>query len=339
LMANHLQRSKYMALWGDSKNPPLDLLKNLSQKTRFALHQIEMTLWLVDTLATISTTKMNGLKLYLKGGTCVQHYLPAAKQRFSQDLDLAVVSYDKWQDKIPKIEKYLKLLNDALVARGWKNGHGLIRPANPTGRKEFPFIYATGRVFQSQKWPRNPSQLFGRSSQETIAFVRVEFFLHETRPDYHRKSLEFEITSDLRQVSMNIATKDRLAADKIIAMAGGYGGRQDFKDVLDYHALVETGGLDKEKVADFIAEWARTHVDSDGTDDPIEPPVKVLHDALRNLEEQSKAPGERLATAMATMYARGRAGYFTEIERWKGTCRNIGSSIRELMKLPAFAQT
>lgn len=338
-MTKPLQSSEYVAIWGNRREPPLDLLKKLSETTKFAVHQVEMTLWLVDTLEVISSTPLENATICLKGGTCVQHYIPYEKQRFSQDIDLAVISSDQWQEKIAKVDNYLGALNGLLAKRGWKNGHGLIRRANPTETKDFPFIRPTGRVFEAQKWPRRRSQLFGKSDEDNVAFVKVEFFLHEGAPDFRKETLDFEITKNLNQVSMDIATIDRLAADKIIAMADSYNGRQEFKDVLDYDSLKATGRLNKEAVANFIVNWAKAHLDNQGKNDPIDPPVKVLGAALRDVEEQSDASPERLATTMGNMYARGRAGYVTEITQWKQTCKSVSDSIGEIAKLPQFSQS
>lgn len=336
-MEKCLQGSECEAIWGKNRDPPLALLEELSKRTQFAVFQVEMTLWLVDTLAVISKTQMDDFTLYLKGGTCIQHYLPYEKQRFSQDIDLAVVSSGNWRDKIKKVDAYLERLNVVLEKKGWVVGHGLIRSANPTEIKEFPFIRPIGRIFEAQKWPRLRSKLFGKSEEDELAFVKAEFFLHETSPDYHKESLHFEITNDLVQVSMNIATKSRLAADKIIAMAGGYGGRQSFKDVLDYEALQTAGGVNKETVGEFIVQWARTQLDNNGETAPIDPPVKVLHDALNGLDEQSNASPQALAIAMGNMYQRGRAGYFTELTQWKKTCKKVQDSLRQISRLSIFA--
>jgi hypothetical protein len=45
-----------------------------------------MMMWQLDTLDCLGRFPPDEFQLYLKGGTCVQHYLPKEKQRFSMDL-------------------------------------------------------------------------------------------------------------------------------------------------------------------------------------------------------------------------------------------------------------
>ena len=168
-----------MPIWGAADDLARVITK-ASEESRFAPHQCEMMMWLLDTLDCIERFPPDGFRVHLKGGTCVQHYLPHQKQRFSIDLDLSTCFEDGVEaDEKPSIVRsYLQRLNDQLLRDGWNANHGMLKI--PEIQSNFSAICLSARLFEPIKCHRTSSRVL---NIHNASFVKTEFFLHDTEPE------------------------------------------------------------------------------------------------------------------------------------------------------------
>lgn len=311
------------------------VIAKASQESGFAPHQCEMMMWLLDTLHCIERFPPDGFKVYLKGGTCVQHYLPYEKQRFSIDLDFSTCFGENVEanERLSIVRSYLQRLDDQLLRDGWSAHHGMLRI--PEIQPGFNAICLSARVFEPIKYPRRSSRVLGIRN---AAFVKTEFFLYDVDPEYERQNLSLVSTEyAVKKVSFDLASKTRLLADKIIALSGqGYGARDESKDILDLKSISELDGLDLDTAGRMISNGARSHLDANGKPCPIEPPVKIIHAARQTTLGRSDMPARALAEMTGLLYARGREGYNLKRSDWKKICIDAAGFLEKKI-LPSFA--
>jgi len=316
-----------LPVWG-SASDLARVITEASRKSKFAPHQCEMMLWQLDTLDCIERTPPDAFEVYLKGGTCVQHYLPHEKQRFSMDLDFSACFRESvgTNERLPIVRRYLERLNDQLLKDGWTTNHGMLKI--PEIRPGFNPICFSARLFEPVKCPRTSSIVLGIHN---AAFIKTEFFLYDTDPEYSRQNLSLASTdSAMRGIVFNLASKTRLLADKIIALSGQcYGARDENKDVLDLEALSELDGLDLGATRRMISSWARSHLDVNGKPQPIEPPVKIIHAARQTVLSKSDMSAEALAQMMGLLYARGREGFSLKTSDWRKICIDVAGFLEK----------
>lgn len=292
-------------------------------------------MWLLDTLESIDRFPPEKFTVYLKGGTCVQHYLPSERQRFSMDLDFSVCFQDDIgaTQKSLVVKEYLGKLNEELLRAGWTTDHGTIRiPETSPG---FNFICFSGRVFQPVKCRKTASIILGIKD---AAYVKTEFFLHDSDHDFNRVKLSL-ISANYaeKEVHFNLASITRLLADKIIALSGeGYGARDESKDIIDLNSLSELNGINVKSAWKMISNWAKSHLDKDGNLQPIDPSVKIVHAAHRTAVTKSEITDEALAQMAGLLYARGRSGFNLSKDDWKGMCLQTVDFLDKQI-LPQFA--
>jgi len=323
-----------LPVWGAPDDLARVIIK-ASQESRFAPHQCELMMWLLDTLDCIERFPPDRFKVYLKGGTCVQHYLPREKQRFSIDLDFSTCFGDDIEsdERAPIVRNYLQRLNDRLARDGWTTNHGTLRI--PEGRPGFSAICLSARVFDPIKCPKSSSHVLGIHN---AAFIKTEFFLHDTDPEYGNQNLSLvSVEYATKEVSFNLASRTRLVADKIIALSGqGYGARDESKDILDLKSLSELDGVDPCVAGRMISSWARAHLDANGKPCPIEPPIRIVHAAHRTVLDRSDMPTRALAEMTGLLYARGREGYNLKRSEWKKICNDVADFLEnKILPSPA----
>ena len=322
-----------MAVWGNA-NDLAQVIVNINKETQFAPHQCEMMMWLLDTLDCIDMFPPKRFEVYLKGGTCIQHYLPSEIQRFSMDLDFSVCFQENIgiPEKTTIVKEYLRELNDELSKAGWRTDHGMVKiPQTPLG---FTSICFCGRVFQPVKCRKTTNKILG---VEDAAFIKTEFFLHDHDPEFSRqKLLLISANYAVRDTFFNLASKTRLLADKIIALSGeGYGARDENKDIIDLKALSELNGIDFASVSNMIAGWAQSHLDQEGNLKPIDPPARIIHAAHQTVTTKSEITDEVLAQMTGLLYARGRPGFNVSRSDWRTMCFQVVTLLDEKI-LPLF---
>jgi len=294
-----------------------------------------MMMWLLDTLDCINRFPPRAFTIYLKGGTCVQHYLPHESQRFSIDLDFSTCFQEAIgiPEKVSAVKGYLHQLNQELLENGWMKNHGTFRI--PSTHPRFSTICLCGRVFQPIKCPRMSSKAL---NIHHAAYIKTEFFLYDTNPEYANQSLSLVSCNYARRnVVFNLASKTRLLADKIIALSGeGYGARNENKDIIDLKALSGLDGVNLESAASMIAGWAQAHLDDAGRQQPVYPPVKIIHAAREASLAKSQISDRALAEMMGLLYARGRPGYSLRRDEWRKTCLQVADFLEEQM-VPLFS--
>jgi len=322
-----------LPIWG----PPNELARVIaeaSRDSRFAPHQCEMMMWQLDTLDCLGRFPPDEFELYLKGGTCVQHYLPRQKQRFSMDLDFSACFRKSVEtsERLPTVRRYLQTLNDQLWRDGWTTSHGMLRI--PEIRPGFNPMCLSARLFEPVKCPKTNSMILGIRN---AAFIKMEFFLYDNDPEYSEQKLSLASTDNaVREIVFNVASKTRLLADKIIALSGeGYGARDESKDILDLKSLSELYGLDVPGAKRMISSWASFHRDADGKPQPLEPPVKIVHAARKTVLRRSDMSAEALAQMMGLLYARGREGFNLKTSDWKRVCIDVAGFLKSSL-LPLF---
>jgi hypothetical protein len=322
-----------LAIWGNA-NDLAQAIVNINKETQFAPHQSEMMMWLLDTLDSIDIFPPKRFEIYLKGGTCVQHYLPSESQRFSMDLDFSVCFQENVDipQKATIVKEYLRELNGELLKSGWRADHGTMKiPETPLG---FTSICFCGRIFQPTKCRKTVSKILG---VEDAAFVKTEFFLHGHDPEYSRqKLLLVSANYAVRDVFFNLASKTRLLADKIVALSGeGYGARDENKDIIDLKALSELNGIDLTLASNMITGWAQSHLDQEGNLNPIDPPARIIHAARQTVTARSEITDEALAQMTGLLYARGRPGFNLSRNDWRSMCLQVVAFLDKRV-LPLF---
>ncbi|TSA43220.1 hypothetical protein D4R54_01295 [archaeon] len=323
-----------MPIWG-AVDDLARVITQANEESKFAPHQCEMMMWLLDTLDCIERFPPDEFKVYLKGGTCVQHYLPREKQRFSIDLDFSTCFEDgvEVDERLSVVWSYLQRLKDQLLRDGWSANHGILEiPAIQPG---FSAICLSARLFEPIKCRRTSSRVL---NIHNAAFVKTEFFLYDTEPEYSNQRLSLVSTEyAVKDVTFNLASRTRLLADKIIALSGqGYGARDENKDILDLKSLCELDGLDLDGTHRMISSWAKSHLDVNGKAHPIEPPIRIVHAARQTALEKSDLSAQVLAQMMGLLYARGREGFNLERSDWKKICVDVVSYLENKI-LPLFA--
>jgi hypothetical protein len=296
-----------------------------------------MMMWLLDTLDSIDKFPPTKFAIYLKGGTCVQHYLPLERQRFSMDLDFSANFVENYEipRKAAMVKEYLNSLNGRLSSDGWTTDHGTLRiPEKPT---EFSFISFCGRIFQPIKCPKSVNKVL---NIEGAAYIKTEFFLHDRDPEYKRQKLSLVFANYATTgVSFNLASKTRLLADKIIALSGeGYGAREENKDIIDLKELSALQGIELTSVRKMITSWGESHLGKDGNPQPIDPPVKIIHAAHQMASTKSTITDQALAEMTGLLYARGRPGFNLTKDQWKAMCLEVAEFLSSKV-LPLFDGT
>jgi predicted nucleotidyltransferase component of viral defense system len=112
----------------------------------------EKQIWVYDTLHIFK--EYSDLDLILKGGTCIQSFIPLDYQRFSVDIDFNIDCADRTKDFI--LTEFYKL-NSKL------NGNGLLIPAHDTKHKG----RSTANLVYGQLYPKGYDEYTG-----TITFFR-----------------------------------------------------------------------------------------------------------------------------------------------------------------------
>jgi hypothetical protein len=323
-----------LPIWGAADDLARVITK-ASEESKFAPHQCEMMMWLLDTLDCIERFPPDEFKVYLKGGTCVQHYLPREKQRFSIDLDFSTCFEDgvEADERLSVVRSYLQRLKDQLLRDGWSANHGM--PKIPAIQPGFSAICLSARLFKPIKCRRTSSRVL---NIHNAAFVKTEFFLYDTEPEYSNQRLSLVSTEyAVKDVTFNLASRTRLLADKIIALSGqGYGARDENKDILDLKSLCELDDLDLDGTHRMISSWAKSHLDVNGKAHPIEPPIRIVHTARQTALEKSDLSAQVLAQMMGLLYARGREGFNLKRSDWKKICVDVVSYLENKI-LPLFA--
>lgn len=323
-----------LPIWGAADDLARVITK-ASEDSNFAPHQCEMMMWLLDTLYCIERFPPEGFKVYLKGGTCVQHYLPNVKQRFSIDLDFSTCFEHSVEvnERLLIVRRYLHRLNDQLLREGWRANHGMMKI--PEIQPGFSAICLSARLFEPIKCPRTSSRVL---NIHNAAFVKTEFFLCDTEPEYTDQKLSLVSTEyAVRDVIFNLASRTRLLADKIIALSGqGYGARDQNKDILDLKSLCELDGLDLDVTHRMICGWAKSHLDANGKPQPIEPPVRIIHGTRQTALDKADLSAQALAQIMGLLYARGREGFNLKRSDWERICAEVAGYLENKI-LPLFA--
>ncbi|PKP60338.1 MAG: hypothetical protein CVT88_03415 [Candidatus Altiarchaeales archaeon HGW-Altiarchaeales-1] len=233
---------KYKSLlWEESTFNPVSVYQPIREQIGLSLRHIEKNLWLIDTLNALN--KFFSAKLFLKGGTCVQSYLPLNMQRFSDDLDFNIGIHDPelLKNMIGDINTKLKEFKKADDIYG-----------------KFIFRSTDTKIGYTTFYRIVPTKLglklHLKEMREIIPgeTIKVQInFKHEI-PAF--KSIEKEYCSfiylspDLKEkVKFTHLSPEDLIADKILATAKyeeiGF-GRERFKDVFDIGMLLKYHDVD-----------------------------------------------------------------------------------------------
>ena len=234
--------------------------------------------------------------------------------------------------KTTVVREYLNGLNNQLSNAGWTTDNGMLRI--PKESTEFSFICFCGRIFRPVKCPKMVNKVLGI---ENAAYIKTEFFLHDSEPEYSKQKLSLiSANYAVTEVSFNLASKTRLLADKITALSGeGYGARDENKDIIDLQALSELSDIDLKSACRMITSWAQSHLDKDGKPQPITPPVKIVHAARKTATTKSKIDDQTLAQMMGLLFARGRSGFNLRKNDWEKTCLQVADFLDKQI-LPLF---
>lgn len=235
------------------------LLATIRSEHDFPPHISEQMLWLADTASVIADFTPE-FRFYLKGGTCVQHYLASQTQRFSKDLDVGIVSKPSEEEtntKVTRILEYIQAVNEHLRReRGFGSDYGTFNYLEPPSQGN---VVPVARFYKPVKFPARHNRLFNRSG----GWILIDFFLHEEEPEFSKQELAIIPALHLpRKISLPIATRERLLADKIIVL---FDKAQDpraepYKDILDLSALFEMQQkMHMERSLRFVNSWADSH--------------------------------------------------------------------------------
>ena len=219
-------------------------IREYSKKEGVNPRDFEKEIWEYDTLYLF--TQYPKLDLYLRGGTCVQSYLPYNYQRFSVDLDFNI----RIKERDPEsVSDSIQKLNEILTSKGLIKGvskdieHGKFYPLHydkNTGTLSF------ARVFQSRTTSRriklvyakdlkNKKMLKGIFNHILIQInVKHELYALEWSKDEIKLRIQrySEYQKELKFKRLSIGD---LLADKIIALSN----REEFKDLYDLSMLTD----------------------------------------------------------------------------------------------------
>ena len=229
------------SLWKESTFNPVGTYMPIREKIGLSLRHIEKNLWLIDTLKVLN--EFFNRKLFLKGGTCVQSYLPPNMQRFSDDLDFNT------EVRSPQVLKeIINEVNIKLKESGKINGvYGKFIFRSIDTKIDYATFY---RIVPTKLGLKLRLKELKKIIQGEVIKVQINF-KHEI-PAF--KSIEKEYCSfiylnpDLKEkvIFTHLSVED-LVADKILATAVHEEivfGRERFKDVFDIGMLLEYCDID-----------------------------------------------------------------------------------------------
>lgn len=274
-------------------------------------------IWILDSINELDQVTPSSFNVYLKGGTCVQHFLRSEAQRFSKDLDLGVVFRNEILETEKSrlsnfriIEAYINKLNKHLSKSGYTADNGLFN-----ARQGIPesWIICYDRFYKAKhSVPR-----YHGLQKKKGNWVMVEFSTLEYDPKFAPQKIKLlpALYSGI-EIEFPCATRSRILADKTIAMAGEkYGEREEIKDVLDVYTMLRNKEFDNDiqGACRLIKSYAdRKEVELS----------RMLNRAKKTVSRLAEEmTDERLATDVNALLPRERR--FGTIDEWKKLCEEL----------------
>lgn len=256
--------------------------------------------WILDTLDVMGEVPPEDFEVFLKGGTCVQNYLPSNVQRFSKDIDLSLPV----QEGFDVVESYVEELNSHLKERSYSSFLEA-RPGSPGGD-----VICFDRFFD----PEYAEERYFGLHEGKGAWITVEFHVAEITPSFKKSKLSLlpALYGDI-DVKFNCATRGKLLSDKIIASMGPYHeAREEAKDVLDLNAMLNNDQFRRRalEAKSLIGDYASK------TGDKRRKMVKRSVHTIKNLGEEMT--DERLATHVNAILPRDYR--FEDLDSWVKFC-------------------
>lgn len=277
-----------------------EVVTKIAGKLGFDEDQAERMAWILDTLDVLTQVPPEGFDVFLKGGTCVQHYMPSQSQRFSKDIDIGMSIQRSFQD----VKSYVQHVNAHLKTEGY-SGILRSRPGKPRGD-----IIVFDRFFD----PLFCEPQYHGLHEREGCWIMVEFDTKERSPLY--EELKLALLPALHgEVSLrfNCATRGKLLSDKIIASMGPYyDAREEIKDLLDLNLMLSEPEF--QRCVPEARDLIRGHASQVGVSYD-----RIIGRAASTMgREEEEMNEEKLATAVNAILPREHR--FEDLAAWREHC-------------------